>query len=150
MIDALSDEIEEIGRLGTRLYARRQNGVVIPYVEKHGAEWAPEQNWCHANVSRWVAENPGCKAVHGWLVFDLFLWARFSAHSVAEEPDGTLIDITPSHASRRYPFLPHEGDANAFVRLIDELRIQDLDYETGTGAVIIRTVSPAAPPSEAA
>ncbi len=134
------DAQRELAQLCTHLYARREDGVVIPYVEKQGAGWLPEHNWCHANVDRWIAENQGYKAVRGWLVFNLFFRMRFSAHSMVEEADGTLIDITPSNASRRYPFLRHEGDGDAFMRLVGGFRIQHLDYELGTGEVFICTV----------
>ncbi len=135
--------LEKLAAIGRGLYARHDAGVVVPFVEKEGDGWAPAQGMCHANAKRWVAENPGCKAVPGWMVFDLRFWGRFrfSAHSVIEEADGTRIDITPSPASRRYPFLQHDGEHEEFLKLIGSLMVQDLDYELATGAVIVRPLS---------
>jgi hypothetical protein len=39
---------------------------------------------------------------------------KFVAHSVLELDDGSLIDITPSAASQRYPFLRHHGSDEEF------------------------------------
>jgi len=134
--------IEKLAEIGRQLYGRRYEGVVMPFVEKEGEGWRPAQCMCHANVDRWVAENPGCKGVRGWIVFDMrgFTGAyQFTAHSIVEEADGTRIDITPARASRRYPFLKHDGDPEEFLSLICSLRMQDLDYEVATDAVIVRT-----------
>jgi hypothetical protein len=53
---------------------------------------------------------------------------RFSSHSVVEQADGTLIDITPSQARQRYPFIKHHGDEDDFVNLVDGWKVVNLDY----------------------
>lgn len=137
------EEHQMLAAICRRLYARRGSGLVIPFVEKKGANWEPQQWLCHGNAIRWVTENPDWKAIPGWLIFDLSFagrW-RFSAHSVVEDADGTRIDITPAPtASRRYPFLEDEASHGDFMRLIGSARVQELDYELATGVVIVRTV----------
>ena len=44
---------------------------------------------------------------------------QFVAHSVVESPDGTLVDITPSFASQRYPFIRHPGSEKDFIDLVE-------------------------------
>ena len=50
-----------------------------------------------------------------------FGFAMFLAHSVVEDGEGKLADITPAPgASQRYPFIRHCGDVREYDRLIAE------------------------------
>jgi hypothetical protein len=107
------------------LYARRPEAVVVPYEAKPMASGLPAEQDCHINAGRWVLEHPDHKVVRGWMVFDynqisegLHPVCRFTAHSVVETPDGRLIDLTPSRASQRYPFLRHPGSEDEFNTIV--------------------------------
>lgn len=118
--------------LAQSLYARRNQAVVIPFVEMILPSGPPSENDCHGNVDRWVRQHPGDRALRGWLVFDNFLMTRvcrFNAHSVVEAADGSLFDLTPSKASRRYPFLRHVGRDGEFTAMIDGTGLVYFDYD---------------------
>ena len=69
--------------------------------------------------------------MRGWLIFEfggLFGFVRFNSHSVIEQQDGTLIDITPSRASRRYPFIRHAGSEEDFIELVVKWQVIQFDY----------------------
>ncbi len=55
---------------------------------------------------------------------------RFTAHSLVEDPTGRLFDPTPSKASRRYPFLRHEGPEAEFMAIV-EAGHTNLDFVIG-------------------
>jgi len=117
--------------LAQSLYARRDEAVVVPYEEKTMTDGPPSENECHINADRWVQEHRDHKTVRGWLVFDRLLGSRlcrFNAHSVVEAPDGRLFDLTPSRASRRYPFLRHEGPGE-FEEILGRIGLVHLDYD---------------------
>jgi len=119
----------DLKALVTSLYARRQEAVVVPYEPRTMTSGPPTEHECHNNVDRWVLEQPDHKSVRGWLVFE---WTenemgrlmfslplcRFTAHSVVETPDGRLFDLTPSRASRRYPFLRHHEPDGEFEAIV--------------------------------
>ncbi|MBX9776900.1 MAG: hypothetical protein K2Y71_21175 [Xanthobacteraceae bacterium] len=82
--------------------------------------WHPQPKYCHYNVVAWVYRNPQHKHGKGYLVFDFRPLLRerlIQAHSVVELEDGSLIDITPSHASQSYPFVRHIGTDEEFVEM---------------------------------
>jgi hypothetical protein len=118
-------------RLVRRLFQRRAEGILVPFEPVQVADWRPAQHCCHDNVRRWVEVRPDLKIVRGWLFFEIMLpdmCPQFVAHSVAEKQDGTLVDVTPSGASRPYPFIRHMGATVDFDRLVDEWSIVRLNY----------------------
>ena len=68
--------------------------------------------------------------MRGWLFFDfgVFGFVRFNAHSVVEEANGNFIEITPSRASQRYPFIRHEGKEEDFISLVVGWKVVMFDY----------------------
>jgi hypothetical protein len=72
-------------------------------------------NECHANAKRYVAENPGCRVVGGWLLEDFADFSYFNAHSVVQTEDGSLLDPTPLRSV--CSFLPHWGTEDEFAAL---------------------------------
>lgn len=78
----------------------------------------PVENQCHENVARWIAENPNCVAVRGWLVTSGFL---FDKHSLVRFADGPLFDFTPLKTPT--PFIEHPGDEDDFWKLGDQLNL---------------------------
>lgn len=114
-----------LAELAHELYARRHTAVTVPYIANSFSVGLPAEHECHNNCDRYALDNPGFKTVRGWLVFDYNKttegwWpiCRFTAHSVLEADDGTLIDITPSQASQRYPFLRHDGPEGQFEAIV--------------------------------
>jgi hypothetical protein len=115
----------DLAELARSLYARRHEAVTAPFEVRPMVGDPLQAHKCHNNVDRWVAQNPGHKAVRGRMVFD---WnstsqrwwpvCQFSAHSLVEDPDGRLVDITPSKASQRYPFIPHDGPDEQFQAIV--------------------------------
>ncbi|HEX8483671.1 MAG TPA: hypothetical protein VF650_17360 [Allosphingosinicella sp.] len=75
----------------------------------------PRRSRCHANVERWVAENPGSEAVRGWLISaQLGPAILLDAHSVVRRRDGELMDITLTFEDQRAPFIEHSGAESEF------------------------------------
>lgn len=122
--------------------ARRADAVTVPFVEVVINDWKPEIAKCHANVDRWVAANPDCQAVRGWIAYISFGPAgeHLTAHSVVRNPDGALIDITPVYpgANRGGAFVEHQGDPAEFFAMTavsHEMRCPSLDPEADAAAL---------------
>jgi hypothetical protein len=115
----------DLGEVTRSLYARRHEAVTVPFEMHSVTSGSPLEHDCHRNVDRFVLEHPDHKPVRGWLVLDFnkssqgwWPFCQFTAHSVVEAPDGRLIDLTPSQASQRYPFLRHQGPEGQFEAIV--------------------------------
>lgn len=113
---------EERRAYDAAILARLVPARSVPFKPVAPRGWSPQPSACHANVDRWVAENPGHAAVRGWIVWHS---AALTAHSVVRGPDGILFDITPMPGLDDRPawmcFVVHEeGDA-----LLDARRALD-------------------------
>jgi hypothetical protein len=115
----------DLTALVNSLYARRHEGVVVPFEPQTITSGQPQEHDCHSNTDRYVRDHPDHKSVRGWMIFDYNKttqgwWpvCRFMAHSVVEAPDGRLFDITPSQASQRYPFIRHSGPDSEFEAIV--------------------------------
>ncbi|HEX5184970.1 MAG TPA: hypothetical protein VFW19_17665 [Allosphingosinicella sp.] len=99
-----------------RIFARQGDATDIPRKEapyRDGSE--PQRSCCHANVDRWVADDPACQAVRGWVISAHMGDAiMLEAHSVVREADGTLVDITLKPTDQRAPFISHLGSEREF------------------------------------
>jgi hypothetical protein len=120
------NEKAELLELGKRLYGFRETAVIVPYVEKSSVDWIPVEQECHANVDNWALRNPTSKAVRGWMYFNLL--GMFTAHSIVEDENGVLLDITPSRAAQRYPFIRHPGSESEFVELVEKYQVRNFYY----------------------
>ncbi|MEY8210911.1 MAG: hypothetical protein RPT00_01510, partial [Gammaproteobacteria bacterium] len=71
-------------------------------------------------VSDWCENNPAYTPVRGWLYFDLpgLPQVKFVSHSVVRAPDNELYDITPSNASKDYPFVEGNLSEEEYADLI--------------------------------
>ena len=94
------------------------------------SNWEPQPKCCYQNVDLWIEQHPNCKAIRGWLVSieEGFPVARFIPHSVIEEPDGTLVDITPTPVPLTRPFLRHEEGNEDFDDVVGDNMIIFLDH----------------------
>jgi hypothetical protein len=126
--------------LARRLYRRRNSGNVVRYkmVDPRHTE-----RDCHQNAGTWARVNPGNKAVHGWLVFDYesetagpMPMVQFNPHTIIETEDGERYDVTPSRASRRYPFLDHDGSREDFVRIVEDNSLLVISYNPLTDCLV--------------
>ena len=93
------------------LYERRNSGVRVPSYPfpPEITDWRPDPNECHKNADKVAELDPRLKVVNGWLFFDWgwsYPYVRFTAHSVNEKPDGSLVDFTPTSVA--YPFIRAE------------------------------------------
>jgi len=141
--NAETNEPSELLVLARQLYARRASAVVVPY-EMLDPQHVEGQ--CHHNAGVWARYNPGWKVVHGWLVFDyettsfgLLRSVQFNPHSVIEDSNGVRVDPTPSRASKRYPFLDHEGAVEDFVRIVQDGSLVCIDYNALDDDISLRT-----------
>lgn len=100
------------------LFARREEGEILPRMVMEGGDWQPHQKECHNNVDAFCQYDSNYSPVRGWLFFDyayLLGFVSFLQHSVLRFPDGDIKEITPSHASRDYPFIiANETDEEFF------------------------------------
>ena len=99
-----------------RLLERRGSAVRLdPRAVSFRDGSPPQANKCHENADRWVRENPSCAAVRRWAIEaesgDHLLLV---AHSVVQEGDGQLVDIT---LGQPHAFLRHEGELALFDRI---------------------------------
>jgi hypothetical protein len=113
----------------SRLLRRWAEATIVPRVSVAMEGWAPELNECHANVAKWVEYHAAHKKVHGWLIMDLRATALIGkppiidllAHSVIENENGDLLDITPvPPESGVYPFLRHAALDSEYETIIGE------------------------------
>ena len=91
------------------LYTRIGEAVMLQRVEVNLGGWRPKENECHLNASEIYHRNAAYEPVRGWLYFDFdgkLDRVQFVSHSAVRTPDGQLCDVTPSNASREYPFIP--------------------------------------------
>jgi hypothetical protein len=85
------------------LAARVSSAQMLKRGEIDGGDWQPKPNECHENATTWSELKEGFTPVRGWLYFGEA--GLLVAHSVVRAPDGDLYDLTPSEASKDYPFL---------------------------------------------
>lgn len=112
------------------LYARIGEAKILGRAEIVGGDWQPEPNKCHHNVSIWCSHNDNFSPVRGWLYFDLpgLPSVMFMAHSAVLTPEGELSDITPSNASRDYPFLSSNLSEEEYEKLTESIPEGTLSY----------------------
>jgi hypothetical protein len=134
----LSDELKQLAK---RLYDHCHTAALVERADVaiEGA-WKPIANRCHESATTWAANNDGWVAVRGWLVFDYTALAllvpnlprvvRFNAHSMVQDPDGKLWDITPpgGPVSQDYPFFRHPGTDEEFENLLARYQLVHVDH----------------------
>lgn len=113
--------------------ARLDQAEYIPFKQVSIGAWEPESGKCHENVDTWVSSNPRCLAVRGWLIYEsLGKAVALTAHSVVQEPDGGVYDITPMED--RFRFVRHLEDESTFQavrRESHEIRCSCPDHRDG-------------------
>lgn len=114
---------DEVRAVLLSLYRRRSEAIVLRRLDVSTPNWKPQPKFCYDNVEAWTGLNPLHKPTYGFLYFDYrpsLGFIRFTAHGVIEIEDGTLRDITPTGASRDYPFIRHLGSLDEFKWLVEQ------------------------------
>lgn len=128
------DFLEE---LAATLFAHSGNAQVVGFDPRNSKSFTALPHECHGNVDRWAAAHPESEVVRGWLVYaytlSAFPMVRFQAHSVLEEK-GQLVDITPSDAGRRPPFIRHPDGNEMFDLMLSKRGIVSLTHKLCPGA----------------
>jgi hypothetical protein len=61
------------------------------------------------------------------MIFGFPPFRELVAHSVVRRADGSLVDITPTWTpageAGLYPFLPHDGDDESFMAMVERYRL---------------------------
>jgi hypothetical protein len=111
-------DVKEYAR---RLHSRAHEAVRLRHAIIEGGDWQPQPNMCHHNVSTWCQHKTDYKPVRGWLYFDLpgLNYVKFVAHSAVRTLQGGLFDITPSNASRDYPFIESGLSEEDYAELVE-------------------------------
>jgi hypothetical protein len=131
--EKVEKQVTELLLLSQSLYRRKSTAQVVPY--RHVNDGYLE-TFCHKNAADYASKNSGWKVVHGWLIFDyeadtqgLLKFVQFNPHSIVENQGGERLDVTPSQASRRYPFLDHVGTPLDFARIVEGNWISVIEYD---------------------
>ena len=105
-----------------RLHARVNEASVLNWADLSIGDWRPIENDCHGNVTTLCERDQSYVPIRGWLYFDFGGMSdrvKFLAHSAVRGPDGVLYDITPSCASRQYPFICAEESEDDYAQLVE-------------------------------
>jgi hypothetical protein len=93
----------------------------IPFQRVSTEGWVLKVGRCHENADAWAKNNPGSVAIRGWVTYYGNIVA---AHSVVQDSDGQLFDITPledeaTHESTRMNmrFIRHVGVDEVFFEI---------------------------------
>jgi hypothetical protein len=111
------------------LFARLDEAVDLIRTQVSIGDWSPVNGRCHENARTWVERNPHHKHVFGWHCADYSEtgFFRFYAHSVIEDEEGKLHDITPnSRPARR--FLRDRSSHEEHERMVEVHRIVAIDH----------------------
>ena len=122
---------EDLAAYAAQLYRRRAEGVIVRPATVQIGDWTPDEHECHGNVTTLCEVSSNHSPVRGWLYFDFggFLaYVRFNTHSVVIDEHGELLDITPTRASERYPFIRAEEGEKEYANLIEALGRRDLKF----------------------
>jgi hypothetical protein len=120
----------DIKEYAKRLFTKAGEAMPLKRAVIEGGDWKPQPNMCHHNVSIWCQNNPDYKSVRGWLYFDLagLNFVKFVAHSAVKSSDGELYDITPSNASKDYPFVDSELTEEEYADLVENKGCGEICY----------------------
>ncbi len=79
---------------------------------------------CHENTRGFLKSNSSHKIIYGW-IFEKseskLEHIEFFAHSVIQDPDGYLFDITPIQSNKPVMFLAANLNDNDFADIVNEL-----------------------------
>ena len=117
------------------LFDNASKSRVVKRIEISDARWTPKVRDCHNNAINYCELHPDCKPIHGWIYFDLspIGYVRFMAHSVVQQPNGQLCDITPAGINNEYPFIESYLEDTSYSNVLEQLnnahQISYLDHK---------------------
>jgi len=86
--------------------------------------WSLKPADCHENVRKWADAHPQHSAIHGWVILGGNGGTMLAAHSVVQDENGALFDITPIKDEDRIRptmrFIVHDGDERLFLEMLQE------------------------------
>ena len=94
------------------LWTRERGAPVPTFLVATCAGEPPKPNECHRNAEIFAFENEGFVRVAGWL--NETNASRLAAHSLVENGEGELFEITCEHSFR---FIRHVGELSVFEAL---------------------------------
>lgn len=116
---------KELERCASILFSRLSERVVVSKLDIIVREWRPTENECHFNARYLTLLDPTYKPVHGWLYIeglDALGFVRFASHSVVEDSDGILFDITPCNSdTTKFGFIRSRLSSDLYDKLVDDL-----------------------------
>jgi hypothetical protein len=116
--EATEAAIAVIKRLSSAEYARYQ-----PFKLQggDGSSWQPQQHNCHSNVATIVNWYEGLAHIFGYLILSPSMTGEnywiVIPHSLVEDPQGNLIEVTPGADTEGVPFVRHCGELARHERL---------------------------------
>ena len=122
---------EDLAVYAARLYARRAEGIIVRPATVQIGDWTPDEHECHGNVTPFCEVSFNHSPVRGWLYFDfggLLPFVRFNTNSVVMDEHSMLLDITPTRASERYPFIRAEESEREYAELFEALKRRGLRH----------------------
>lgn len=129
--DLMPDLNMDLHQYASELYSRvATDGMILRRKELSGAKssWVPQPKLCHQNVTTLCETSPWFKPVRGWLCLGDKAngLVTFLAHSVVMFPDGEMYDITPSNASKDYPFISSGLTDDEYADLIEKNKCRQI------------------------
>ena len=121
---------KDLNGLAKSLYLRRGTGTVPERCEIRIGDWRPRPNHCHFNVSELLERSSEYRPVRGWCAasYEALGYMRFFSHSIVEDRNGKLMDITPNPTPWVYPFIRHLEVDGDFAEIVETLGVIHLDY----------------------
>ena len=114
-----------LARYAASLYARKHECQLVTRQMVSIDNWQPRPNHCHSNALILEIYGEGYIAVHGWLLIDfdgMRDFVRFTAHSMVMNPQGQLLDVTPSYPEAPlYPFITANLSEIDYEEVLDTL-----------------------------
>lgn len=123
-------EATDLNEYAKTLYSKVGEATLLKHAVIEGGDWEPQPNMCHHNVSIWCQLKSDYEPVRGWFYFDLpgLNYVKFLAHSAVRTPKGELYDITPSNASKEYPFVHSGLCEDEYADLVDTKGYGEINY----------------------
>lgn len=119
------------------LYLRISEARILKREKVKVENWEPTARMCHDNVDTFCDYKPDHTPVRGWLFFELkgLNKVKFNAHSVVQTPQGDLIEITPSNASKEYPFIKSALSDDDYIDIIKNFTNGEIFYIPQNGTL---------------
>lgn len=116
--------LDALRQYASYLFSRIDKAEHLAFIPVEINGQSPAPNDCHENARAFVLLNPIYKIVYGWICVDGGLESSsidFIAHSVIQDINGNLYEITPIYSIESRPFLTAELNDHDFADIVIEL-----------------------------